>query len=155
MESPSHVFARATRAADLLARGPQHLKDWHVTRPADVSLLLMRTPRLNLLLIGMDAGVSKVLETLLLNLPDPISTWLPSDRLVLPPVARTGTLILHEVGALAHEDQLRLLSWLERATGRTQVVSTSVAPLLPRVHAGAFIDTLYYRLNTICVDVAA
>jgi len=24
---------------------------------------------------------------------------------------------------------------------------------LPRVHAGEFIDILYYRLNTVCVDV--
>jgi DNA-binding NtrC family response regulator len=33
------------------------------------------------------------------------------------------------------------------------VVSTSPAPLIPRVHSGLFIDTLYYRLNTVCVDV--
>ena len=61
--------------------------------------------------------------------------------------------MLHDVGALTTDDQLRLLDWLERAEGRTQVVSTSSAPLLPRVHAGSFIDTLYYRLNTVCVDV--
>jgi transcriptional regulator of acetoin/glycerol metabolism len=101
----------------------------------------------------MDAGVSKLLETLLLNLRDPISTWLPSNPLVLPPAAATGTVILHEVGTLGYEDQLRLLYWLERAQGRIQVVSTNTAPLLPSVQSGAFIDTLYYRLNTICVDV--
>jgi hypothetical protein len=29
------------------------------------------------------------------------------------------------------------------------------ASLLPRVQSGAFVDTLYYRLNTVCVDVTA
>ena len=47
-----------------------------------------------------------------------------------------------------------LLRWLERATGRTQVVSTTSTSLLPRVQDGTFVDTLYYRLNTVCLDVA-
>jgi transcriptional regulator of acetoin/glycerol metabolism len=34
-------------------------------------------------------------------------------------------------------------------------VSTTPAPLLPRVESGKFIDTLYYRLNTVCVDATA
>ena len=63
--------------------------------------------------------------------------------------------MLHDVGTLPLDEQLRLLDWLERAEGRTQVVSTSTTPLLPRVQAGAFIDTLYYRLNTVCVDVTS
>jgi DNA-binding NtrC family response regulator len=33
------------------------------------------------------------------------------------------------------------------------VVSTTSAPLLPRVEAGEFNATLFYRLNTVCVDV--
>ena len=53
------------------------------------------------------------------------------------------------------DDQLRLVDWLERAKGRTQVVSTSSVPVLPRVHSGGFIERLYYRLNTVCVDVTS
>jgi transcriptional regulator of acetoin/glycerol metabolism len=62
-------------------------------------------------------------------------------------------MVLHDVGRLQPHEQLDLLAWLEQADGRTQVVSTSATPLLPRVQCGAFIDTLYYRLNTVCVDV--
>jgi sigma-54-interacting transcriptional regulator len=62
-------------------------------------------------------------------------------------------MILQDVDALTHADQRRLLDWLDQAAGRTQVVSTTPAPLLPRVQAGAFIDRLYYRLNTVCMDV--
>ena len=62
-------------------------------------------------------------------------------------------MILQDVGALTDGDQHRLLDWLDRTPGRTQVVSTTPAPLYPRVQAGAFIDRLYYRLNTVCMDV--
>jgi transcriptional regulator of acetoin/glycerol metabolism len=84
----------------------------------------------------------------------PMTTALRTgEPLVLPPVARARTLILQDVGALTHADQYRLLDWLDRAAGRTQVVSTTPASLWPRVQAGAFIDRLYYRLNTVCMDV--
>jgi transcriptional regulator of acetoin/glycerol metabolism len=35
--------------------------------------------------------------------------------------------------------------------GRAQVISTSPAPIMLRVAAGAFDGDLYYRLNTVCV----
>ena len=42
---------------------------------------------------------------------------------------------------------------LFRSVGRTQVISTSRAPLMPLVDDGRFLNSLYYRLNTICVDL--
>jgi len=64
-------------------------------------------------------------------------------------------MILHDVGALTLEEQRRLLDWLLETTGRTRVVSTTSGPLLPLVEVGLFLDTLYYRLNTVYLDVAA
>jgi hypothetical protein len=124
-----------------------------MARAAHVDLLLMGMPRVNLLLIAPDGVVRFALESLLLNLQEPITRWRPGDKLVMPPIGDDGTLVLHEAGALSANDQLQLLDWLERNEGRTQVVSTSSTALLPRVLAGGFIDTLYYRLNTVCVDV--
>jgi hypothetical protein len=115
--------------------------------------MLMGMPRVNLLLVAPDAVVRYVLESLLLDLRDPITQWGPAESLVLPPPGRIGTLILHDVGAMPPAAQLDLFGWMERDAGHTQVVSTSASPLLPRVQCGAFIETLYYRLNTICVDV--
>ncbi len=126
-------------------------------RESDANLLFERTPRTNLLLIGGSKRVLKAIEILLPNLHEPITVWLPGSQLVLPPIA-TGTLILHEVGALELDDQYRLHAWIERAQGRahgTHIVSTSEASLLPRVHAGVFLDTLYYRLNTVYIDISA
>jgi hypothetical protein len=128
-------------------------KDWRTARASQVYLHLMGMPRVNLLLIGIDGGVWNILETLLPELHEPIVAWAPGQRLTLPPVSRTGTMILHEVGGLSLDDQRRLLEWSERAAGLAQIICTSSSPLLPRVKAGTFLDVLYYRLNTISVDV--
>lgn len=152
MENHSRSFVGASRTASL--DGGSQLPDhWRLARAAHVDLLLMGMPRVNLLLIAPDAVVRYVLESLLLNLQEPTTTWSPGQPLVLPRRSGAGTLVLHDVGSLSPELQLDLLAWLEEADGRTQIVSTSSAPLLPRVQCGAFIDTLYYRLNTVCVDV--
>jgi hypothetical protein len=142
-------------AAHRLDGDPRFVTDWPPVHEVDVNLFFKKTPRLNLLLIGRGTTVSRVLETILLNKRDPITAWLPGSPLVLPPIVQTGTLILCEVGSLEHDAQRRLHEWIERAQGRTQIVSTSEAPLLPRVHAGTFLDALYYRLNTVCIDDSA
>jgi hypothetical protein len=153
MGNPPQVLAGTSHVGGSLPHGSRLPDHWRMARAAHVDLLLMGMPRVNLLLIAPDGVVRFVLESLLLDLHEPIAQWHPGERLALPPVDEGGTLVLHESGSLTPDDQLRLLDWLERADGRTQVVSTSSAPLLPRVHSGAFIDTLYYRLNTVCVDV--
>jgi len=155
MENPAQLFGETPQAGGP-PPGRSKLPDhWRMARAAHVDLLLMGMPRVNLLLIAPEGVVRFVLESLLLDLQEPIARWRPGEALVMPPVDKTGTLVLHEAGTLPPEDQLRLLDWLERTDGRTQVVSTSSTPLLPRVHAGGFIDTLYYRLNTVCVDVTS
>jgi Sigma-54 interaction domain len=155
MENISNLFAGTAPVGGPVPRVSTLPEHWRLARAAHVDLLLMGMPRVNLLLIAPDGVVRYVLESLLLDLHEPITHWRPGVRLTLPPAERGGTVILHEVGSLTPEDQLLLLDWLERINGRTQVVSTSSGPLLPRVQTGMFVDTLYYRLNTVCVDVTA
>jgi hypothetical protein len=152
MENSQEVLAAQRRSATL-ERGSQLPDHWRLARAAHVDLLLMGMPRVNLLLIAPDGVVRYVLESLLLDLREPITRWTPGQAFNPPPPDESGTLVLRDVHALAPADQLNLLDWLERAGGRTQVVSTTATPLLPRGHVGEFIDTLYYRLNTVCVDV--
>lgn len=155
MENPSDVIASPLRVPgpiDFRSRRPE---DWRQARAAYLSLLLIGMPRVNLLLVGVDGMVWNVLGTLLIDLQEPITTWMPGQPLVLPPPAQAGTLLLHDLGMMTHEEQLRLLGWLEQAAGRTQVVSMAASPVLPRVRTGEFLETLYYRLNTVCVDLAA
>ena len=75
--------------------------------------------------------------------------------LALPPTESANTLILHDVAALLPGEQQMLSDWLSSENRRTQVVTTSPEALLPLVTSGAFLATLYYRLNVIYVDVTA
>jgi len=128
-------------------------EDWRAARAAHSDLQLMGMPRINIMLVGPSGPIQGVLELLQKTCAQPIVAWRPGERLALPPPARARTLVLHDVYGLAYEDQCALASWLERAEGRTQVISTSPAPLLPRVETGEFLDTLYYRLNMVFVDL--
>ena len=153
MENPAQVFGGTPQARGPIPPSSTLPDHWRMARAAHVDLLLMGMPRVNLLLIAPEGVVRFVLESLLLDLHEPIVRWRPSEPLTLPRADEGGTLVLQDVGAMTTDDQLRLVDWLERAKGRTQVVSTSSGPVLPRVHSGGFIERLYYRLNTVCVDV--
>jgi hypothetical protein len=151
----SHPFLADNRTwpAAVFDSGPQRAAHWHMARAAHVDLLLMGMPRTNLLLIAPDDVVHYVLQSLMPDLWEPVTRWSAGDALTLPPAASGGTLVLHDVHALTIRDQRRLLEWMERTKGRNQVVSTTSSPLLARVNQGEFIATLFYRLNTVCVDV--
>jgi hypothetical protein len=153
MESPSRVFARSAPVPTPPSCGLPDSVPFDSASPLREDCRLARAARVNLMVIHGEGVLQDLPEWAMLDLEKPIATWCAGERLVLPPVAWARTMILQDVGALTYPDQRRLLDWLDRAAGRTQVVSTMPAPLLPRVQAGAFLDRLYYRLNTVCVDV--
>jgi Sigma-54 interaction domain len=149
--SPAVSFTmRAAGRVDRISATPA---DWQLLQAADVVALLGALPRVNLLLIGVDREMWRPLEKRLLDLREPLVVWSPGRDLSLPEVTQVGTLILNDVDALSHADQHQLLDWLEPPGRRMRVISTTSAPLFARVEAGAFVDTLYYRLNTICLEV--
>ena len=128
-------------------------EDWRVAREAHRDLQVAGMPRTNLLLVGNTGAIRIVLEMLWLELREPILTWRPGQRLDLPTSGRAHTLILHDVGQLTFDEQHDLLGWFEQTAGQVRVVSTTAAPLWSRVKSGSFSDVLYYRLNTVYVDV--
>jgi hypothetical protein len=154
MQNLPKPFADGARPADGIDCISRLREDWHIARTAHSDLEMMRVPRANLLLKGTQDVIENVVDLLMPDLRAPITTWLPGDPLALPAVP-AGTMILRDVGRLPLDDQCRLLSWLDVAGGRAQIVSTTPSPLLSRVRAGGFLDTLYYRLNTVCVDLSA
>lgn len=146
-------FAGATQATGTLDCVSQLREDCRLARAVETNLELVRMLRVNVLLVGPDSVIRNILDQLRSDLRGPIATWCAGERLV-PPVSPVGTMILYGVGALTHDDQRRLLTWSDQVAGRTQIVSITQTPLLPRLQAGAFIDTLHYRLNTVCIDVS-
>jgi len=114
---------------------------------------IARLARANVLLVGSDRMAEQIVDALRPGFCEPIGVWHPASRLILPPVAGTGTLILRDVGAMPRDDQRRLCEWLEVTACRTRVVSTPRHPLFPLLEAGTFGETLYYRLNVLYFQV--
>jgi Sigma-54 interaction domain len=154
MWNPSEVAGPNMRGGGPPDR-TSYMENAQLSRASRVGRILLEMPRVNLLLVGINGEFSEFVGTRRLDLPQPVATWCPGERLVLPPYTQMGTLILHEVGDLSHDDQRQLLEWLEPAARRVQVISTTSASLFPRVEVGSFSDVLYYRLNTMCLDMSS
>jgi hypothetical protein len=151
MSTPSKVFDAARRTPPVADDVPDGSDHESFDQGLEV-LQLAEKHRVNVLLMGTNDLVHRVMAALHERLHEPVARWSPGEQFVLPPVEKGGTVLLNDVGSLAIQEQIQLLEWLTTAHGRTQVVSTTPGLLLPRVKAGAFIDTLYYRLNTVCLD---
>ena len=151
MENRSNAFA--TDGGASVNSVLQIREDWRLAREAHKDLQVAGMPRTNLLLAGNGGAIRIVLEMLWLELREPILKWRPGQRLDLPSPGRASTLILYDVDTLSLDDQHRVLRWLDETAGQIRIVSTSTKALWPRVKSGVFSDVLYYRLNTVYVDV--
>jgi len=154
MSTLSKVYATARRTAPVADNPPGGSERGSADQAFEV-VQLAEKHRVNVLLLGTNDVVNRVMAALHECLPEPVAEWSPGEQFTLPAVEQVGTIVLNDVGALAIQEQIQLLEWLNTAHGRTQVVSTAPTLLLPRVKAGSFIDTLYYRLNTVCLDGTA
>jgi hypothetical protein len=117
---------------------------------------LARTTRTNVLIVGPESLVRSALGLATSELKADATVQCGHDRLQLPaPASPASTVVVRDVDILTPGEQRRLLEWLGSSNTRTQVVSTASVPLLPLVEASSFDDTLYYRLNTIYIDLSA
>jgi hypothetical protein len=130
----------------------------HASGPgAPMSLLPMELLRLssaqtNLLLEGEASQVETVLTAVAPSLPRPVTTWGGTGSLA---AVRDGTLIVPLVNRFDDDQQRQLLRWLEETAGAVRVIATTRGSLFRLVQRGIFLDALYYRLNTIRVEIAA
>ena len=117
-------------------------------RPDDWHLLV--TARPNVLLEGAHETTDLVVGAAMEWLPAPHATWCGA-----PPCGdRPATLVVRSISALDHDQQRSLCDWLDAPGDRVQVISITSEPLYPLVSSGAFLATLYYRLNVLLLDVA-
>jgi hypothetical protein len=107
----------------------------------------------NVLVSGPNDALTAFLQMARSEMREPIRTASAS----LPPTLDgVRTLVLTEIDALTGEDQQRLRSWLdERHNEEVQVVSVTSASLYALVAENTFDTQLYYRLNTIFLEIQA
>ena len=117
-------------------------------------LCVARATRANLLLVGTERQVNKLLRLAVANPSQAAVVRCQNQRLPLPSTAfGAETIVIRDVDALTSEDQWKLCEWLDSGSDRTQVISTATAPLVPLVDSQLFNDALYYRLNVVYVDL--
>jgi transcriptional regulator of acetoin/glycerol metabolism len=124
-----------------------------VSLSAASDLNVARTTRANVLVVGPEPLVKNVLKLVAPATRHDGIVQSREGRLCLPSPLRPSTVVVHDVDALTTAEQRQLLEWLDAPITRTQVISTASRPLLPRVEAQTFNETLYYRLNTIYIDL--
>jgi sigma-54-interacting transcriptional regulator len=114
--------------------------------------LAIRGP--NLLLRGDTSAIAVAVRALSAALPMPVVTWTAGTDVDLPAFDH-GTIVLLDVDRLSRSAQPALLRWLDDHSGEVQVIATATSDLFALVTAGAFLESLYYRLNTCVVQLVA
>ena len=107
--------------------------------------------RANIMVAGPQDALDAFLEAAQPELREPIR----SANASLPPTLDgVRTLILTDVHRLDGTDQRRLRDWFDQnRNADLQVVSLTTTPLYSLVSADAFDTDLYYRLNTIFLEI--
>ncbi len=117
--------------------------------PADWRALI--STRANVLLTGPDRATIAFVKAVAPDLRTPTSA-VPCDRLL--PLDSAATMILHKIESLAMTEQQRLLVWLNDDPDRpTQLISIAGVPMYQMVEENRFLRPLFYRLNTIHIEV--
>jgi hypothetical protein len=107
-----------------------------------------RAWRPNVLVIGDPDTCDAVVSALVLQSPKPVCEW--RGETPLPAHADAPCVLIRDVATLSRDQQEAFWFWLSAAdVHHPQFISTSSIPVFPLVERGAFMEDLYYRLNTL------
>jgi hypothetical protein len=117
-------------------------------------LNILKTAGANVLMVGPDETVEQLLAELLPHLESPVVCGTRDIDALTSSTDTMGTVVIRDVDGLSASQQQRLSCWLEHAPAApVRIVSTTSVPLFELVEAGLFPDVLYYRLNTVLLDL--
>jgi hypothetical protein len=108
----------------------------------------------NVLLIGQDADTDRAIAWLTGNAAASLPAWWDETPMALPE-SPVRTVLVRNALALDAAGQVRLNRWLEAQTGAVRVISTAPESLFALVERCQFLESLYYRLNIICVECSS
>jgi Sigma-54 interaction domain len=108
--------------------------------------------RWNVLLCGEPPAVEEILCGLRPHFREPVHCW-RADGPEAPPDFSGGTLIVEHLNRCQPLAQQALLEWCSDTSRDVQVVAAINSRLFDLVERGCFLAPLYYRLNTVYVDL--
>jgi hypothetical protein len=160
MENRSNAFAEASPQIDGILSRPRSANGDPATKRLPVEALSscqvawtsLRTSSVNGLIIGslhLNAGARAWIDT---SLPQPVVWWDPTQAPDLPELA-AGTLVIREIERLDARQQERLSRWLFLHRPALRLLALARTPLFEQVADGRFSPELYYRMNTVMVEV--
>jgi hypothetical protein len=118
--------------------------------PTDLEVLKTEHP--NLLMRGPRESVDSAIAALRPSFREPVAKWGHNAQQPLPQQL-TGTLIVEGATSLDDEQQKNLIEWLDKRERQVQVIATTPENLFPFASHGVFRDRLFYRLNTLHLDL--
>jgi hypothetical protein len=133
------------------ASGPPAVKASSACR---VEWDILRTMRVNGLIVGAPNLVAAAVAAFDKSVRKPIVWWTPDHTPDVPEVT-AGTLMIRDVDRLDARQQERLSRWIGVHCPRVQVLGLACAPFFTQVVEGRFAAALYYRMNTVIVEVSA
>lgn len=133
-----------------LIRREQRKTVFRVVPPSDWRVLLHQ--RTNVLVSGPKTALDAFVRMAQSEMREPI---LSSTGGRLPPLDDDlQTLIISDVASLSDANQKRLRQWIERHPDlHPQIIALTSVPLFALVASKAFDASLYYRLNTILLEL--
>ena len=121
------------------------------------SELLAHTLRPNVLVIGPVARSEAVVAAIICALSTvstvsmPVHYWTPD--LPLPSPGDTTPIVIRDIATLSLSSQQAWVARMNAPEAHTQIIATSSIAVFPLVARGVFLEDLYYRLNTVLLDV--
>jgi hypothetical protein len=114
--------------------------------------LLARSMRPNVLVIGPVARIEATVEAIIAASLTPVCDWTPDQA--LPATGDGGTIVIRDIATLPPALQRAWLAWLQAQQAcPAHIIATSSIAVFPLVSQGMFLEDLYYRLNTVLLDV--
>ena len=159
MENSPHLFTdtsrlleddRSTLPSEADPSSGRHFMQASSARQSEWTIL--RTSSVNGLLVGPRELTAAAIAEIGHGLRRPVVWWSP-ERSAEVPDLDAGTLVIRDVDGLDSRQQEELARWIAVHSRGVQVLGLTREPLYEQVAAGRFSTSLYYRLNTVVVEI--
>jgi len=161
MENLSHLFADTSRLLEddryPLPSEADRSSERHFMKASSArqtEWTILGTSPVNGLLVGPRELTAAAMAEIEPGLRRPLVWWSPEEGADVPEID-AGTLVIRDVENLDSRQQEQLSRWIVVHSRGVQVLGLTREPLYEHVATGRFSTSLYYRLNTVVVEVRA